>query len=338
MSAPPRTDLSIRPFRPADEEGVLALLRSSLGEGPPGRRSAAFFRWKHLQNPFGPSLLLVGEADGRIVGLRAFLRWQLRLDDSIVAAVRAVDTATHPEHQGRGVFTQLTHRAIEELREQVDLVFNTPNEKSLPGYLKMGWRPVGSMRVSARVRRPGALARALGARHESGDPPRIDAAAAGETLGDLPAVDRLLGAADEPGRRLSTARTAEYLRWRYVDAPLLDYRAIAFSSVGELEGLIVFRVRTRRGLWEATIAELIVAEGDLDRARRLILEVVRSGAVDVFTGRFPSRSTAARALRSSAFLPVPKGIRLVVRPFRPIGVEPERLGSWALALGDLEVF
>jgi GNAT superfamily N-acetyltransferase len=338
MSAPPRTDLSIRPFRQSDEANVLALLRTALGEGPAGRRSAEFFRWKHLQNPFGRSFLLVGEVDGRIVGLRAFLRWQLRLDDSIVAAVRAVDTATHPEHQGRGVFSQLTYRAIEELREQVDLVFNTPNEKSLPGYLKMGWRPVGSIRVSVRVRRPGAVARGFAGRHESGGPPRIDVAAAGATLEDLHAVERLLGAAEEPGRRLATARTAEYLRWRYADVPLLDYRAIALSSAGELQGLVVFRVRNRRGLWEATIAELIVAEGDLDRSRRLIREVVRSCPVDVLTARFPSRSTAARALRGGGFLPVPKGFRLVVRPFRPIGVDPERLGSWALALGDVEVF
>jgi hypothetical protein len=44
----------------------------------------------------------------------------------------------------------LTRAAIEEVRDQAQLIFNTPNEKSRPGYLKMGWKEVG--RISPWVR------------------------------------------------------------------------------------------------------------------------------------------------------------------------------------------
>ncbi len=60
-----------------------------------------------------------------------------------VRAVRAVDTATHPDHQGRGIFSTLTPTRSRRCGSRADLVFNTPNEKSLPGYLKMGWQIVG---------------------------------------------------------------------------------------------------------------------------------------------------------------------------------------------------
>ena len=41
--------------------------------------------------------------------------------------------------------------AIDEVRaDGVDFVFNTPNDKSRPGYLKMGWREVGRLPVAVR--------------------------------------------------------------------------------------------------------------------------------------------------------------------------------------------
>jgi GNAT superfamily N-acetyltransferase len=338
VSAPSRTDLSIRSFRPEDEEAVLQLLRSSLGDGPVHGRPAEFFRWKHFRNPFGPSLLLVGEADGQIVGLRAFLRWRFRLAGATVDAVRAVDTATHPDHRGRGVFRRLTKQGLEELRDQVDLVFNTPNKRSLPGYLNMGWTPVGTLRPSVRVRRPRALARAFRPTQESGAAPPVEAPPAAAAFEDPTAVDRLLALAGEQDRWLATDRSSDYLRWRYADVPRLEYRAIVSRSAGRLDGLVVYRVRPRRGLWEATIADLIVPPGDLSNARRLIRDVMDSGSVDVVTGRFPTGSTAARALARTGFLSAPRGVRLVVNPFRPIGVDPRRLKSWALSLGDVEVF
>ncbi|HXF74029.1 MAG TPA: GNAT family N-acetyltransferase, partial [Actinomycetota bacterium] len=180
--------LATRPFRDEDEEQVLALLLASLGPGPAGERSPAFFRWKHLANPFGTSFLLVAEAGGRIIGLRAFLRWRFELDGREVRAVRAVDTATHPDHQGRGIFRRLTLEALDALRGEADLVFNTPNGKSLPGYLKMGWRVVGRVPVSLRVRRPLRLLRGSVGRREAGDPgppPAVTAPAVGDVLARL---------------------------------------------------------------------------------------------------------------------------------------------------------
>ena len=47
-----------------------------------------------------------------------------------------------------------TLAAIDELRaESVAFVFNTPNDKSRPGYLKMGWHEVGRVPVSISLRR-----------------------------------------------------------------------------------------------------------------------------------------------------------------------------------------
>ena len=64
----------VRPYVAGDEAGVLQLLQAALGGGPADHRPSSFFRWKHLENPFGPSYLLVAERDGRLIGLRALMR------------------------------------------------------------------------------------------------------------------------------------------------------------------------------------------------------------------------------------------------------------------------
>ncbi len=88
----------------------------------------------------------------RIVAVRLFMRWDFVRGGTLVHAVRAVDTATHPDHQGGGLFSELTWHTLEMCRsEGVAFVFNTPNAESRPGYLKLGWRELG--RPATAVRR-----------------------------------------------------------------------------------------------------------------------------------------------------------------------------------------
>ena len=337
-------ELSIRPFRDGDERAVVELLNASLGGGPAGIRPPEFFRWKHLANPFGRSFMLVAEADGRIIGLRAFMRWRFRAGEQMFTAVRAVDTATHPDFQGMGIFTRLTRQALEELRGEIDFVFNTPNEKSLPGYLKMGWRIVERVRPWVRVRRPAKVARGFRSLRtvdadREGTPPHLRAAPAGDILRDTEYVSALLQSADSTDAGLQTPRDVAYLQWRYATPPLLDYRAIHVGDGDSLHGLAIFRARPRGILWEATIVELIVRPADNRTASRLLRRVIHSGLVDHVTCLFPGRSNAARAARRHAFLPAPVGRTLVVNPLRDgLSPDPGRPESWALSLGDLEVF
>lgn len=341
---PQGTECEIRPYREEDEGEVLDLLSVTLGSGPAGRRSPEFFRWKHWENPFGPSYMLVAEADSRIVGLRAFMRWSFRSGDNMVRAVRAVDTATHPDYQGQGIFSLLTRQSVEGFREHVDLVFNTPNEKSLPGYLKMGWSVVGKVPISVRIRRLSRLLGGLRDLHPATAPPAsgpsVKAEEAVEALSD-PGIPSLLAEVSEASDpRLATPRGPEYLRWKYGSAPLLEYRGIREHVGGALTGVALFRVRPRGRLWESTVAELIVRPGDVGTARRLLRRVVGAAFVEHLTCHFPRGSASARAARRAGFLPVPGGMTFVVNQLHEQRMKPDPtlLRSWALSLGDLEVF
>jgi GNAT superfamily N-acetyltransferase len=335
--------VQIRPYSAVDEDRVLDLLRLSLGAGPGGDRSREFFRWKHFDNPFGRSFILVAETDDTIVGLRAFMRWRFLSGPREFTAVRAVDTATHPHYQGRGIFARLTQTALQNLDGEIDFVFNTPNEKSLPGYLKMGWRTVGKVPVSIRIRRPVRFVRATLSRGKkaapTGAPPKIEAEKAADALDDVPALSQLLEESVLSNYRLTTPRTVAYLEWRYAQAPLLDYRAVREFREGRLVGIALFRVRPRGATWETMVADLIVPQPDRKTARRLLRRVAQAAPVDHVTSHFPHGWAQAIAARQAGYVRMPVGLRLISKPLREnLNPDPSNPGSWALTLGDLEVF
>jgi hypothetical protein len=324
---------TVRPYEDRDEQQVIELLRTSMGQGEV--RAADLFRWKHLQNPFGRSLLLVAEDGEGIIGLRAFLRWRFRAGKARLAAARPVDTATHPSHRRHGVFSSLTRAALGGLPDGT-IVFNTPNERSLAGYRKMGWQVAGKVPVSVRIRRPVRLLTGpLRSPRSEGGPIATGARPAGEVLGDsrLPAL--LAEGAGPPAERLATDRDQRYLRWRYGDAPALRYQAVVEEDGAALSGIALFRLRWRRGRAEAAVAEVVAT--DRPTTRRLLRRVARAGAVDYVVGSFPG-AVAHDAVRAG-FVRMPFGPTLAVRPpADPVSPSPAKLSSWWLTLGDLEVF
>ena len=81
------------------------------------------------------------EDDGVIIGLRMFMFWEFVCDGNRqkIRAIRPVDKVVDKSYRGKGLFKELTLKGLEMCQGKFDLIFNTPNENSLKGYLKMGW-------------------------------------------------------------------------------------------------------------------------------------------------------------------------------------------------------
>jgi GNAT superfamily N-acetyltransferase len=334
-------EVELRIYREKDETRVLELLAEAFGSSPVGDWSPEFFRWKHLASPFGPSLMVVAETEGRVVGFRAFMPWRLRAGGRLLHAVRGADVATHPDFRGMGLLVRMTRRALAALSDDVELVFTHPNKQSVAAARKLGWVIAGRLPVSVRVRRPVRFARRLpsvrrGAVKRDAEPDP-DAQTAADALHDSVAVSTLLGEMPVPGHRLRTSRDLAYLRWRYASPMLLGYRAVSEQRAGGLGGLAIFRLHRRGDLWESTVAEVIVRPGDRRTARCLLRQVIAAAPVDYLTCRFTASSSLGRAAWQSGFLPSRLGPRLAVHPLRDvIDPEPTEMSSWDLSLGDLE--
>jgi GNAT superfamily N-acetyltransferase len=342
----------IRDYRPEDEAGVMALLMQSLGEGGSFTRSAEFWRWKHLQNAFGVSQLLVA-ANSEILGLRAFQRWGFRTPAGTLRAVRAVDTATHPDYRRLGVFSRLTQAALARARaEGVNLVFNTPNAQSMSGYLKMGWQFVGKPRLLAKVLNPLGLAvglphwlSAARRRRAPADPTRLFHASgrpATALLEHGEAMERVLALDDRfNADGIRTDRSLAFLQWRYASSPSPQYFA---HWMGEepLAGAAIFRPNIRRGLREIMLSELFLGYGAAPEARALIRELSRQVRADYIVAAATPGTQHWGILRRAGFVPLPKRLSLNFTTL-PLDLpegsrDPTRLEHWRLSLGDLELF
>jgi GNAT superfamily N-acetyltransferase len=324
------SDVTVRAATPDDRDAVLTLLAASMGRDPADTRFASLFAWKHDRNPFGASPAWVATDGDRIAGFRVFMRWEFTEDGEPRRAVRAVDTATHPDYQGRGIFTRLTRHALDAMAaDGVDFVFNTPNDQSRPGYLKMGWQEVGTLAVAVRPRGPAGVRRMLRARvpAEHWSAPSTAGEPAAAVLADG-GVDELLAALPvPPGVR--TRVSLPFLRWRYAD-PLLEYRAVVAAG-GTRHGLALVRIRRRGGAREAVLCDVLTPGGRPRDTRALVRRVVRAVDADYVLRLDRALATPVGFVRLPGQGPV-----LTARTVRR--EPPVDVGRWHLTLGDVELF
>ena len=322
------SDITIKQATEADLDHVIAVGAAALG-WKPNEPNAELFRWKHLDNPFGVSPIWLAEVDGQIAGYRAFMRWDMAdATGRLWRSVRAVDTATHPDFQRRGIFSRLTMQAVDEMaKEGVDIVFNTPNTQSRPGYLKMGWIDVGRLPVAVRPTSPGAMRRLLRARTaaQKWSEASITGRPAADVLGD-PALAALVDSQPSPSG-LATFLSTQLLQWRY-GLDLLRYRAWAPSGLHD--GVVFFRVRRRGTARECSVDLVLAPDGSDARSQSLVREL--SKAVDAdYVLRVGSPDVR------SGFFPLPgQGPRLTART---VSCDPPPdVSAWNFQLGDIELF
>lgn len=315
--------MTYREANTADEHAIIDLLRLSLGEDST-EKSVSFWRWKHVDNPFGPSPVLVADDEGRIAGVRAFMRWEWATNGRVYRALRAVDTATHPDYRGRGVFKKLTLELIRRCKDEGDdFIFNTPNDQSRPGYLKMGWEELGKVPLRIAPIAPLRILRHLLAPGSGVSLPELD-----NSIGELPTTDMPdwvsdLGAA---GRRWHTPLTAEFLRWRYTQCPVRKYATVFHPE----EYFIVYYMRQQRVGPELRIVHQIVRPGSEGAAKAAIAGLARRLRPAVMTA-------APTAGLPWTFLP-PRALGLTLT-FRALNfADAVPLDRWAYTLGDLELF
>ena len=152
------SEYEIRRFEHGDTEEFLSLYATVMGE----RKGRDWFGWKYAANPHVDHVpIIVGTLDETIVAARPFFALPMRIRGEREIALQPADTMVHPDHRRRGLFTRMTERAIERYTGKHPLFFNFPNDRSRPGYLKLGWETVAERSTYYRIQRLDAVGTAL---------------------------------------------------------------------------------------------------------------------------------------------------------------------------------
>ncbi len=312
--------MEIRESESGDIPQIIEVLKASLGETS-SKKTEEVWRYKHLENPFGKSLVLVAVENDCIIGVRAFMRWQWQLGDQVFSAFRAVDTATHPEHQGKGVFKELTLNAIEIAKAQGDdFIFNTPNSQSLPGYLKMGWEEVDKLKIWIIPTNPLNWLNVKQTGHYKNNNTSSDS-----QIVKLISKHNKLKAEEN---KCFTKKSPAYLSWRYENNPLQKYEVKADEDF-YLAGYI----KEHKYLKEFRITEHIYSN---DFGERKINKGVKE-----ISEKFGAHIITSKGLSSGLGFFGNFGPVLTMRNVNldsNLNQELLQLKNWSYTLGDLELF
>jgi GNAT superfamily N-acetyltransferase len=310
----------IRESKPEDIKDIIELLKLSLGESKL-KKSKTVWNFKHLENPFGASPVLLAEEDYKLIGVRAFMQWRWQLKDVIWTSYRAVDTATHPDFQGKGIFKTLTLKALTHVKSIGEcFVFNTPNDQSRPGYLKMGWHEVDKIKVALTPTFFNIFSLFSNKKIEKKN----------MSTAELENLCIIHNTHLAQKNKLFTPKSTQYLKWRYENNPLQDYFVV--STIGFYTAMYV---KKHRFFNELRVVETI-GDFEIDN-QKFIRHVIVNYALknrcwfismankNLFRfrlyGKFGPKLTVIPLTKSNKFTE------------KVLGIE-----NWHYTLGDLELF
>lgn len=327
----------LRPARTEDKSAITNLLKSSLGDSliP---KSKELWEWKHEQNPFGSSFVLLAEENDEIIGVRAFMQWRWIWKDKIFHAIRAVDTATHPAHQGKGIFKKLTLKQLELCEQQgIDFVFNTPNDQSRPGYLKMGWQQQGKLPLKLSIATPFSLASQVIFKKLPASEKELNGNAKDEwqNVLNLLKYNKTIAI---PG--LHTDINELYVSWRYAINPLYNYGFITDHK----NYVLLYRIKEHKLYRELRITDFILfnddsfIKADIKKQLKRAIKLNNANIISISGNQYQHFH---RYFNWMGIIPVnPWGPIVTVRKVNNQIDITQLLDSsnWQYSLGDLELF
>lgn len=303
------TEVTAVGYEPSRRAELVELMASVWGDPEAGEH----IEWWFDESPVAPGVILLAEVEGQLAGTlgMSYVPMQISGRRELVAMpVRGVSLS---RFRGLGIFSKLElANEAASVGKGARIALTIPNPKSHSIFVRLGWRELRTQRVwirplrlrpaDARAARPG---------------PRLLGGVVVEP------VERFGTSAEAAWRRAAPLHgdhvigDADYLNWRYVDAPH-DYRCF---QAGE-EGYAVVRRMRERGLETGMICTLVASTGRATRALLLRCAEEMKGAQILAALRPPVHTAAWLA---AGFVPSPRTMTTLGKPLvdgEPLPLDP----------------
>lgn len=360
-------DYAIRAGGAGDREAFLSLYETVWGRS----KSAAWFDWRFVDNPFTDRVeLVVAEHAGRVVGAEPLLALPLATPAGTVPVRQPVDWIVHPEHRRCGLFTRMTERLLSTAVDRAELLFNFPSDALRPGLEKFDWTEVASAPMRYRVQNAAGVSsrltddgRGTSVLTRAATPAVRAGVAVADRLTSATAdvsVERVDGTATRAIRTAYTEtrpdtvhvpRTTTYLDWRFGN-PRWDVATYVARRGDDPVATLVVGRETVDGTEKAFLLDVQPMTTDPARApafaAALDAALADLGDVDVVTASarpFPGVLGRRGFLRDDGF-PLARFATTTTHAVRPLpdaadasGVDADVLDAdaWTLALADVDV-
>ncbi len=292
----------------------------------------SLLRWQFHRAPgsHGEWHIKLAIDDGDIVGCLGYVPLDISLAGRRVRAAWVINWMVDATRRQLGLGPLL----MREVMQQFDVTLNIgPNRVARELLTRMGWWSAGDLpRHVAILDRDAAAALAedrLAAWPASASATAHD----GASTARISRVERFDASVTSLWERLTrggtggltgTARTAEFLNWRYADHPRFPYRLFVCHRGTELVGVAVYRVETVQGMPSVRVARLVEyleatedAEGQCSALLAFVMDEAQLAGVAVMDFFGGDRQLADR-LRHHGFVADRAATSAVPIVFQPI--------------------
>jgi GNAT superfamily N-acetyltransferase len=131
----------------ADIDAYVQLFdRSFEGDAKLGR---PYLDWQYVGNPHGKVIGTDAFLGDELAAHYAVIPRRYRLGDRLFSAALSVNTATHPAHQGKGLFVRLAQETYAQAeRDGLDFIVGVANAQSIGGFVRrLGFVELGQVRL-----------------------------------------------------------------------------------------------------------------------------------------------------------------------------------------------
>lgn len=313
--------------------------------------SENYLEWEYTKNPAGNAIAFVEKDVEKIAGQYILIPKDIVVDGTSVKSSLSLNTITHPDFRGKGVFPRLAELTYSECKiDNIDFTVGFPNANSVKVFLgKLKFVEIGRMPLLLNVVNPlKAIANFIKRRGSDSNEElvlKIDS-----TGNDFSSLDLIIDA-DRYDQFLTTfesrgfitsKRSREYLKWRYVDIPLRKYHLFKYENNGIIESIVVIRAKEIMGVRCGIIVDYF-SLGNSVRSLSIIKEL-KKNELDLIIATLPEESSEYKSLLRSGFFKIPeflmfKKLYVILRYHRSdISKTYSDFKKWFITFGDYDIF
>jgi GNAT superfamily N-acetyltransferase len=320
--------------------------------------SESYLGWQYNKNPAGYPFYTLANYDKHIVGQYLVIPIRYRYKDIMYSGTLSLNTLTHPDFQGKGLFTKLAHSTYDLCASnRVDFTIGFPNPLSHGGFIKkLGFQEIGSCNLLIKPIRPFNLLIDLLKRKKikhGGDIPfnwrTINKDGLNLTNFEITQNNEYNTFWNSLSKsKIMTEKDFKYIMWRYIDIPGRKYHIIQAKREEKITAICILRTEKVLMTNTAVIMDFFVlnsqkSDGDV-LIKSIFMELKRQ-QINLVAILESTDELISRILKRNKFLKVPKNFLPQPIPviFRPHKESNElkamtEFSNWAFSFGDYDVF
>ncbi len=308
-----------------------------------------YLNWEYNSNPDGKALVFLANEESKIVSQYVVVPRKYAIENEIINASLSLNTITHPAHRGKGYFTKLAELTYSECKKlNIDFTIGFPNKNSVSGFVnKLKFSGIGELPLMLKVVNPFRALYSFLFNSKVRDEYTY------EFNIDLPKVSLLNLNSDlhkynyfwsEFKKRnvYTTDRSAEFMRWRYIDIPIRKYQLFKIEKNGTIETVLILRSKNIFGVNCGIIVDLLTLKGNTEIGQ--LIDQLQKNKLDLIISSVPLDTPEAQCLKSAGFFKVPKlfmlkKLNVVLRIHsNNISSSITDFKKWFLTFGDYDIF